>query len=168
MNAPKKREPQGCLFHLLFRDLAFGGGSVPPPSAPPCTAKPLLSPAERAFHAVLLQALPPRTVLFVRVRLADIISVDRSDSEGMRWWNKLYSHHADFLLCAEGDLRPLLAIKLDDPSLNSEQAQREDIDLNAALSSAGIELVRFRSEHTYSAAALAEALTAALGKRPQQ
>ena len=64
-------------------------------------AEALLTPAERSFFLVLPQALTPDYHLFVKVRLADIIEVQRGLSAKRRFpaFNRISAKHADFVAC---------------------------------------------------------------------
>jgi very-short-patch-repair endonuclease len=141
---------QGCLAAL------FGIKEKASPAAPVSSGYPyalrnyLLTKAENSFYHVLKSALPAGSVIMCKVRLSDVLFVERNEG-GKADWNRINQKHIDFLICEEGALRPRLAIELDDASHQSERAIDRDEFLVGALDAAGLPLLRIRAARTYVA-----------------
>lgn len=98
-----------------------------------------LTQAEKSFYTVLSQTVGNNYLLFSKVRMSDLLYLPKmSNRDYYRYQNKIQSKHVDFLLCDKENVRPLLAIELDDTShLRTDRAQRDilvdDIFENAQL-----------------------------------
>ncbi|KZY11990.1 hypothetical protein A3724_10345, partial [Alcanivorax sp. HI0033] len=103
----------------------------------------LLSKAERSFYGVLCQAVGDNTLIFSKVRVADVLApqkgLNRSSWQGA--FNKISAKHIDFLLCDPQDCAVKLAIELDDASHGSAKRQKRDAFLEQACESAGLPLL---------------------------
>src|SRR3954453_15994352 len=96
---------------LLWRVLA----QLRPRPGPPFTRRPaLLSAAELRFYRALLAAAPDGTVVFVKVRLLDLVAVP--DGAWGRYGAPGSGMHADFVLADARTTEPRLVIELDDRS----------------------------------------------------
>jgi len=77
----------------------------------------LLSEAEKKFYFVLVKILGNDYLIFPKVRMADLFYMPKmSNSRFYHYFNKIQSKHVDFLICDKENIRPLLAIELDDSS----------------------------------------------------
>ena len=112
----------------------------------------LLSPAERSFFGVLQQALQGEFTPVAKVRLVDILQVQRGLSAQRRAaaFNRVSSKHADFVICASDTFRVIGVIELDDKSHRGESRQRRDQFLDAALAAAGIPVLHVPAQRSYS------------------
>lgn len=112
----------------------------------------LLSNAERSFYGVLLQAVGEKSIVFAKVRVADILSpqkgLDRSTWQ--RAFNAISAKHFDFIICDPKDCSVKLAVELDDSSHGSAKTQKRDNFLNRACESAGLPLLRIKAAKGYS------------------
>jgi very-short-patch-repair endonuclease len=124
----------------------------------------LFTPAERSFLGVLEQAVEGQFRIFGKVRLADIIRVKSGVSAGARQqaFNRIQSKHIDFVLCKPRDLSVQFVVELDDSSHQAPRRQARDEFLDDALKAAGIPLLHFRAQRTYSVPDIREALSAAI------
>ena len=86
------------------------------------------SPAERSFFGVLRQAVGTEFHVFAKVRLADIVTPQktRSRSAWQSAFNRISSKHVDFLLCETAGLSPVAVIELDDKSHSTFEAGFRD------------------------------------------
>ena len=110
----------------------------------------LFTPSERKFYHLLQEVLPPKTVLFAKVRAADVI-LPESAKDRSRWrsaFNRVACKHFDYVVCNE-KLEILCAIELDDASHNKEERRERDIFLNWACKSAGVPLLRIPLQKEY-------------------
>jgi hypothetical protein len=112
----------------------------------------LLSPAERSFFGVLQQALGSEFTPLAKVRLADILRVQRGLSAQRRSaaFNRISSKHADFVLCDSKTFRVVGVIELDDKSHREETRQRRDQFIDASLAAASIPVLHVPAQRSYS------------------
>ncbi len=126
-----------------------------------------LSPAERSFFGVLRQAVENDYHIFAKVRLADIITPEKTNSRSASQVarNKISCKHVDFLLCETGDLSPVAAIELDDKSHSTLAAGFRDEFVDAALRGAQIPTIRFAARRAYAPAEIKSQLQALINNR---
>lgn len=112
----------------------------------------LFTPAERSFMGVLQRVVGDEYQVFGKVRLADLIKVERGVSNSRRQTalNRITSKHVDFVLCAPHDLSVVCAIELDDSSHQEARRQRRDAFVDKAFGVAGIPLLRFPVKQSYA------------------
>ena len=136
-------ERRGCLGIVL--ELL---GITPKPAAATLPYKRkewLLSKAERSFFGVLQGVLASEQLIFVKVRLADLIYIPRGTPSRQAAFNRIQSKHIDFVLCEKSSVRPLLAIELDDSSHARSDRSARDRFVDSALDVAGLPLLVSRS-----------------------
>lgn len=114
----------------------------------------LFSSAERSFLGVLEQIVGERYRIIGKVRIADIIRPrkDLSPSARTSALNRITSKHVDFAVCDPRTLQVVGVIELDDSSHRETGRQRRDEFVDAALSSAGVPLVRIPAQRAYTPA----------------
>jgi hypothetical protein len=112
----------------------------------------LCSPAERSFMGALDKIVGERYRIFAKVRLADIIDVQRglSASARQRAFNRIAGKHLDFIVCNANDLSIVGAIELDDKSHLKKGRRERDQFLDKALEAASIPMLRVKAQSTYS------------------
>ena len=143
---------------ILLGTLAFVVKMVLPVFVKGHTALPyqkepvLFTPAERAFLAVLEQALQGEFRVFGKVRVADVIKVrpGLSASARQQAFNRIQSKHLDFVACDRTDLSVAFVIELDDSSHGKHRRQVRDEFLDNALQAAGLPMFHFPVKRTYS------------------
>ena len=115
---------------------------------------PLFSPAERSFLGVLDQIVGKDCRIIGKVNMADIIRPRRSLSTSAHATarNLIKSKHVDFAVCDRKTLQIVGVIELDDSSHGETDRQRRDKFVDAALSSAGVPLVRIPAQRAYTPA----------------
>lgn len=115
---------------------------------------PLFSPAERSFLGVLEQIVGKEYRIIGKVRIADIIRPRKGLSASARTsaLNRITSKHIDFAVCDPRTLQVVGVIELDDSSHREPDRQRRDKFVDAALSSAGVPLVRIPAQRVYAPA----------------
>jgi hypothetical protein len=128
----------------------------------------LLTPAERSFFGVLQRALSPDYHLFAKVRLADIIELQRdlSDKRRCAAFNRISAKHADFVVCDPQTFRIVGVIELDDRSHRASKRQVRDQFMDSALGAASIPVLRVPVQRSYSASTLREQADAAFSFPP--
>lgn len=111
----------------------------------------LLTPAERSFYGVLLQALDSETVAFSKVRVADVLKpikgLDRSNWQTA--FNKISAKHFDFVLCDVNTLAVKMVVELDDRSHQKKVRVKRDEFLESACKSAKLNLIRIKASRVY-------------------
>jgi Protein of unknown function (DUF2726) len=114
----------------------------------------LFNPAEHSFLGVLKQILGKEYRIIRKVRIADIIRPQEgfSQSAHMSALNRITSKHLDFAVCDLRTMQVVGVIELDEPSDNETSRRRRDKLVAAALSSAGIPLVRIPAQRAYTPA----------------
>jgi len=157
-----ERKPKGCLLALLG---LLGGAS---PDREESEALPyekqdyLLSKAERSFFGVLERVTRGKYLVFAKVRLADVVLVPSDTPSRQSHFNRIQSKHVDFLICDMAEVRPLLAIELDDSSHQKDRRKTRDAFVESALEAAGLPLLRVPVQKAYSAEEIGEAVMARL------
>lgn len=121
---------------------------------PYTAARSALSSAERSFHGVLRQAVGSEYEIFAKMRLADVIEVEKGISARRRYsaFGRISAKHLDFVLCERGTFRIVGTIELDDSSHQREDRRQRDAFVDAALAAAGVPILRFPARRAYSAA----------------
>lgn len=135
------------------------------PSYPYVAADGLLTPAERVFYDVLVEAVGEDFRLFTKVRFADIIR-PQSGLGRKRYaaaFSRISSKHADFVLCDPETLTVAGVIELDDRSHLQPRAQASDRFKNEALAAAGIPILRVPVQREYDARTLRESILESFG-----
>ena len=114
----------------------------------PYTKRPsLLTPAEMRFYRELSVAISPSFVVFVKVRLMDVVTVP--DGAWQQYGAPGSGMHLDFVLADADTLVALLVIELDDRSHWRSEAQHRDALKYTALASAGVPVVRMPAAARY-------------------
>ncbi len=134
---------------LILKNLSVTGAEESKPLYE--RQKELLTSAERSFYGVLLRAVDSKTVVFSKVRVADVLKpvsgLDRS-----KWqtaFNKISAKHFDFVLCDVKTLSVQMVIELDDGSHQKKARVNRDDFLNAACKSAKLDLIRIKAQRDY-------------------
>ncbi|NLX24062.1 MAG: DUF2726 domain-containing protein [Phycisphaerae bacterium] len=123
----------------------------------------LLTKAEKAFYGVLLQAAPEDYVVLLKVRLADVLDVERGANQPQGHRNRIDRKHLDLLLCDKQRLEPQVAIELDDASHQRQHRQDRDAFLDGACAVAGLPLLRIPAQKSYHLRELQSAIQSHLG-----
>ena len=122
-----------------------------PPKAdrlPYSKKKYFFSAAERSFYEILKRLAPADHTVFAKVRLADVVYVNKETSERQSHFNRISGKHVDFLICNK-DLAPVLAIELDDASHGQEDRQSRDYFVDQALAAAALPVLRVQARRGY-------------------
>lgn len=143
-------EPKGCL--LILTKLLYPPKDKKTEAVKvfPYKRKYLLSKAELSFYKVLDKAIQAELKIITKVRLEDIIVTDKETEEYQKYRNKIRSKHLDFVLCKPDNMYVYAAIELDDSSHEREDRQERDEFVGEALKTAGIPLIRFKCQRSYS------------------
>jgi hypothetical protein len=120
----------------------------------------LMSPAERSFYGVLVQAAAGRYAVFGKVRLGDIVKTmpGLSASSRASAFNRIACKHVDFVLCDPRSLAIMAVVELDDKSHSTDRGRRRDEYVDGVLSAAAIPLMHVRAQRTYALVEITEKL----------
>ncbi len=96
------------------------------------------------------------------VRLADLVYIARGIEKRQSFFNKIQSKHIDFVLCNKNEIKPILAIELDDSSHQKPDRQKRDEFVDNALKQAGLPLLRVPARGNYDPQELKQQIKSAL------
>jgi hypothetical protein len=154
---PTEKDKPGCLGQVLALLLGRRAGAAA--EMPFRRVQTLLTPAERSFYGVLMQAVAGRAVIVaMKVRLVDLVEVKKGVEKWQSWKNKIISKHVDFVICRADTTEPILAIELDDKSHARAGRVERDKFLDECLAAAGLPLVRIAAARAYSVAEVQAAI----------
>ena len=109
-------------------------------------SKTFFTQSESVFYKQLLGALHGQPfVIFPKVRLYDLFDIVRNENS-LKARNKISQKHVDYVIVALPACQPVLAIELDGSSHNSQRQRARDTDKDAAFKSAGLPLIRVRTD----------------------
>jgi hypothetical protein len=148
---PSGDKSQGCLNVLL----GFLGLRIGPPDDDATSGElpyrlrdDFLSPAERSFYGVLIEAIGDDLVICPKVNLADVFFVARpNENRGAR--NRIDRKHVDFLVCDVRTMQPVCGVELEDRSHQRRDRAVRDELVDAVFEAAGLALVRFPARSAY-------------------
>lgn len=111
----------------------------------------LFTKAERSFLGVLNQAVKDEAQIFGKVRLADVMKVEKGigNSKRQTAFNKIRAKHFDYVLCNPKDLSVLCVIELNDKSHNTKKAKEGDAFKVEACKASSIQLIQIKAKTTY-------------------
>lgn len=109
-----------------------------------------LTKTEKDFYTVLSKVVSSEYLLFSKVRMSDLLYLPKmSNSNYYHYQNKIQSKHVDFLLCDKENIKPLLAIELDDPShLKVERILRDTL-VDKIFESAQLPILHIQASSSY-------------------
>ena len=121
----------------------------------------LLSKAERSFYGVLSQSVNNDTLIFAKVRIADVVGIKKGTNRKnfYRAFNRITNKHFDFVLADKKNLSIKAVIELDDNSHNSQKSINKDKFINICCEKAGLQIFRFRASNNYSITQIKEIIS---------
>lgn len=115
-------------------------------SALPYFRKEFLNKGERELFEKLIEAMPTSYVI-TQIRLADIVSVKKSNENWQGWQNKISQKSVDFVICNKSFV-VLACIELDGKTHEREDRKKTDTTKDEILNAAGIPIIRIKtSDH---------------------
>lgn len=138
-------EKPGCLKALTQ---LFGQRQPTVESLPYEKKDYLLSRAELSFYHVLRTALNDQLVICPKVRMTDVLYV-KNRRENFNFVGKIAQKHIDFLLCDPKQMRPVVALELDDRSHERSDRQERDAFVDRAFAEAGLPILHIQASRTY-------------------
>jgi hypothetical protein len=107
----------------------------------------VFSASEHSFYKVL-RTLVPDHMIFVKVRLADLVSVKTSGPSYWQHFNPINRKHIDFVVC-DPTLAPVLAIELGDSLHHADARHSRDELVNSVLATALLPIIRVPERRRY-------------------
>ena len=106
--------------------------------------------AEKNFFKILNEITNKNNlILFSKVRVADLLYISKKSNNWITHLNKIKSKHIDFLICDNRNIKPLLAIELDDSSHNRYKRQQRDNFINQAFNDSELPILRVKVSYNY-------------------
>ena len=105
----------------------------------------IMTHAERKCFNSLVEAVGSTYHIFAQVHLPSVL--DHKVHNGQRWFaafRHIDEKSVDFVLCTKNDLRPILAIELDDWSHERPNRQERDKEVERILRDAHLPLLRLK------------------------
>lgn len=109
----------------------------------------IMTEFEREFFKVLFGAIDNQYYVFPQVHLDAIISYKIGGKSRFGAFRHINEKSVDFVICDKEQLRPLLAIELDDSSHNREDRRKRDEEVERILNEAGMPLLRINHNGRY-------------------
>jgi hypothetical protein len=107
----------------------------------------LLSKTEHLFYEILREVVKGQVIL-AKVRLADLVYTNDRHEKWLSNFRRVSQKHIDFVIC-DHELKPAIAIELDDPSHQRDDRQRRDRDVDRILAFARLPLLRIFTRRRY-------------------
>jgi hypothetical protein len=125
----------------------------------------LLTRAERTFDEVLRRAVGTNLVVFPKVRLADVVRVQKGAPGYYTHFNRISGKHIDFLVCTCDTLSPALVVELDDASHERPERRERDDFVDDTLAAARLPILHIPCRAGYDAAEIAAKVQMSLIQR---
>lgn len=113
----------------------------------PYIARSIMTDAEKQLYFFMNNNLcqVQRLAIFPKVRLADIIELDRAITYNKDYLWKITNKHVDYVICNNSTLDVICVVELDDYTHENDEAKIKDMFIMQALYAAGIPTVRIRT-----------------------
>lgn len=118
----------------------------------------IMTPAETRFFKLLCHILDDEYYVFPQVHLSSLLE---HKVYGQNWWGAF--HHinrksVDYVICDKQNVRPLLAIELDDWSHSLDKRKERDEEVEKIFEAAKLPLIRFDGNRKYTDYMIMDAL----------
>lgn len=113
----------------------------------PYIARNIMTDAEKQLYFFMSNNLcqVERLAIFPKVRLADIIELDKAITYDKDYLWKITNKHVDYVICNNSTLNVICVVELDDYTHENDEAKIKDMFIMQALYAAGIPTVRIRT-----------------------
>ena len=126
----------------------------------------LLSIAERKFYDILRPIAEKNNyLLFAKVRLEDLLWIPSGVEDRWSLRGRIKSRHIDFVLCDKQNIKPLLAIELDDSSHDSSDRMKRDDFIDDVFHDAGLPILHQRAKRFYNVDELSQKINDQIRKQ---
>ncbi len=116
---------------------------------------------ERTFFRYLVKAISRDYLILTKVRMADILTVDRAltDKKRFEFFEKIAPRHVDFVLVDRATTEIKMVVDLFNDRVSNTKLVQKAIFMDKLFQAAGIPLMRFRLSENYSIADLKKAIS---------
>lgn len=104
----------------------------------------ILTKAEKKLYDFLYENLGIEVTILAKVRLADVVEVNKQVTRDMKHLYKIACKHIDFLACDKNTLDIICAIELDDYTHETLESKERDQFIGEVLHECNIELFRIK------------------------
>lgn len=87
-----------------------------------------------------------RIAILPKVRLGDIVELDKRITTDMKYFWKITNKHVDFLICRRDTMEPICVVELDDYTHENPKVKERDQFVMRVLKTAGIETARITTK----------------------
>jgi very-short-patch-repair endonuclease len=109
----------------------------------------LFTSTEFAFYKALRPAVGDRFTILVKVRIADLVDVERGAPKRQAKLNRIMKKHVDFVLCDPRTMVPTLLIELDDRSHEADDRRERDVLVDAIYAAVGLPCLHVPAAKSY-------------------
>jgi len=102
-------------------------------------------------------------LIFPKMRLADIVGIQKNEKNYQSWFNRIKAKHIDFTLCSAKTLIPQILIELDDKSHDNTSRKERDTFVDAISKSINLPILHIRQ---YTKESLINNINIELQKKP--
>ena len=114
----------------------------------------LFTSTEFTFYKTLRPAVGNRFTILVKVRIADLVDVERGAAKRKPKLNRIMMKHVDFVLCDPRTMVPTLLIELDGSSHEADDRRERDALVDAIYTAVGLPCLHVAVAKTYDSADL--------------
>lgn len=101
-------------------------------------------------------------IVFTKIRLADLLIIDKNQQDFNKWFNRIKAKHIDFIF-VDNDYRIKMLVEIDDVTHNRPDRQARDDEVNEMFRQQGIEILHIKTwGQRYGAEELETIITKAL------
>lgn len=122
-----------------------------------------MTEAERNFFSILSQTFQGQYYVFPQVHLSTILEINHEGNASRKAsFRHINQKSVDFVFCDKQNVRPLVAIELDDWSHHKQSRQKRDAEVERIFADADLPLVRFADYKSLTVAAIEDKLRSAM------
>ena len=101
-------------------------------------------------------------IVFTKIRLADLLIIDKNQQDFNKWFNRIKAKHIYFIF-VDNDYRIKMLVEIDDVTHNRPDRQARDDEVNEMFRQQGIEILHIKTwGQRYGAEELETIITKAL------
>lgn len=118
----------------------------------------LMTPAELNFYHQLVRVIPNNTLIFTKVRIADVVDVKGSikGPRRLKYFNPIAAKHLDFVVVDSRKMTVLAAIEVNDSSHDRADRRERDLLIRKVMEAAKVRLFEVKATKTYNLRELSE------------
>jgi hypothetical protein len=125
----------------------------------------LITKAESNFFKVLENTVGSDYYIFPQIILSNLFFIKTKEGDYRKYYNKINKKSVDFVLVGKEDMKPKLAIELDDSSHNYNGRKKRDAFVEKIFKDAEMPLLRIRGRTSYDYEKVKELVDNAISKK---